>query len=59
MQTQHKLKRDTSPNESQLQAIQTTKCLLLIIAGPGSGKAFTLVERAFYLIAEKNIIQGY
>jgi len=42
-------------NQSQLQAIRTTECLLLIIAGPGSGKTYTLVERAFYLIAEKNI----
>lgn len=55
MQTQHKIERDTFPNAAQLQAIHTTDCPLLIIAGPGSGKTYTLVERAFYLIAEKNI----
>ena len=48
--------RDSSPNKSQLEAIQTTECPLLIIAGPGSGKTYTLVERAFYLIAKKNIL---
>lgn len=55
MQTERKIERDTSPNASQLQAIHATEYPLLIIAGPGSGKTFTLVERAFYLIAEKNI----
>jgi len=43
------------PNSAQIAAIQSTDRPLLIIAGPGSGKTFTLVERAFYLIAEKNI----
>ena len=28
---------------------------MLIIAGPGSGKTFTLVERVIYLVVEKNI----
>lgn len=56
MQTQHKIKRVASPIASQLQAIQSAECPLLIIAGPGSGKTFTLVERAFYLIAEKNVL---
>ncbi len=55
MQAEHKIEQDTSPNASQLQAIQTTECPLLIIAGPGAGKTFTLVDRAFYLIAQKNI----
>jgi len=55
MQAQNNIERAASPNASQRQAIQTTECPLLIIAEPGSGKTFTLVERAFYLIAEKNI----
>jgi len=55
MQAKNKIVRDDSPNQSQLDAIQTTECPLLTIAGPGSGKTFTLVERAFYLIAEKKV----
>lgn len=55
MEIEHEISASASPNRSQLQAIHTTECPLLIIAGPGSGKTFTLIERAFYLIAEKNI----
>ncbi len=43
----------TNANPSQLEAIKTTEGPLLIIAGPGSGKTFTLVERIVYLITEK------
>lgn len=43
------------PNSQQQQAIQTTEGPLLIIAGPGSGKTFTLVERIYFLISEKGI----
>ncbi len=43
----------TQANPKQLEAITTTDGPLLIIAGPGSGKTFTLVERAAYLITEK------
>ena len=42
-------------NSQQLEAITTTECPLLIIAGPGSGKTFTLVERIIYLLTEKDI----
>ncbi|MBD2596032.1 ATP-dependent helicase [Nostoc spongiaeforme FACHB-130] len=42
-------------NPQQLQAIQATEGALLIIAGPGSGKTFTLVERIVYLITQKQI----
>ena len=45
-----------APNLRQQQAIQTTEGPLLIIAGPGSGKTFTLVERIYYLISEKGIL---
>ncbi|MGK7933497.1 MAG: ATP-dependent helicase [Microcystaceae cyanobacterium] len=42
-------------NRDQLQAIQNTDGAMLIIAGPGSGKTFTLVERIVYLITQKNV----
>lgn len=42
-------------NKSQQEAVKYTEGPLLIIAGPGSGKTKTLVARALYLIAEKNI----
>jgi len=42
-------------NKEQLEAIKTTDGPLLIIAGPGSGKTFTLVERVVYLITEKGV----
>ena len=42
-------------NDAQLQAITHTEGPLLIIAGPGSGKTFTLVERIVYLITEKSV----
>lgn len=41
--------------ESQKEAITTTEGPVLIIAGPGTGKTFTLVERTIYLIAEKGV----
>lgn len=42
-------------NEQQKNAISTTEGPLLIIAGPGTGKTFTLVKRVVYLITEKNV----
>jgi DNA helicase II / ATP-dependent DNA helicase PcrA len=42
-------------NPQQQQAIATTEGPLLIIAGPGSGKTFTLVERIVYLITNKDV----
>jgi DNA helicase-2/ATP-dependent DNA helicase PcrA len=45
----------SSANPDQLRAIQATDGPLLIIAGPGSGKTFTLVERVVYLIQEKGV----
>lgn len=42
-------------NDQQKEAIQTTEGPLLIIAGPGTGKTYTLVQRIVYLIKEKNL----
>ncbi|NLZ72885.1 MAG: ATP-dependent helicase, partial [Bacteroidales bacterium] len=42
-------------NENQKKAIQTTEGPVLIIAGPGTGKTFTLVKRAVYLITQKKV----
>lgn len=42
-------------NPQQKEAIQATEGPVLIIAGPGSGKTFTLVERIVYLITQKGI----
>lgn len=42
-------------NPQQLEAILTSEGPVLIIAGPGSGKTFTLVERIVYLITQKGV----
>lgn len=42
-------------NENQEETIKTIDGPLLIIAGPGTGKTFTLVKRAVYLIVEKKV----
>ena len=45
----------SGPNPQQQEAIHTTEGPLLIIAGPGSGKTFTLVERIYHLISQKRV----
>jgi DNA helicase-2/ATP-dependent DNA helicase PcrA len=42
-------------NQEQLKAINHTQGPLLIIAGPGSGKTFTLVERIINLIQNHSV----
>lgn len=42
-------------NQAQRRAIETTDGPVLITAGPGTGKTFTLVQRAIYLIEECSV----
>lgn len=42
-------------NTNQRIAAETTEGPVLIIAGPGTGKTFTLVKRIAYLVATKNV----
>lgn len=42
-------------NEGQRQAISAANGPVLITAGPGTGKTYTLVQRAIYLIEECRI----
>ena len=42
-------------NTEQQEAIKSTDGPVLITAGPGTGKTFTLVQRALYLIMKKGI----
>lgn len=43
-------------NEAQREAISTTNGPVLITAGPGTRKTFTLVQRAIYIIQENEIL---
>lgn len=45
----------STANAQQQEAITTTEGPLLIIAGPGSGKTFTLVERIVFLLTKKQV----
>ncbi len=42
-------------NLKQKEAIETTEGPVLISAGPGTGKTYTLVNRVLYLIQVKNV----
>jgi DNA helicase-2/ATP-dependent DNA helicase PcrA len=44
-----------SADSNQIKAIEATDGPLLIIAGPGSGKTFTIVERIVYLITVNKV----
>ena len=42
-------------NEKQLEAVETVDGPVVIIAGPGTGKTKTLVERAVNILVNKEI----
>ena len=42
-------------NNAQKEAILTTEGPVLIIAGPGTGKTYTLVKRLAYMVIEKSV----
>ena len=42
-------------NEAQTQAIQHTDGPCLVLAGPGSGKTLTIVNRVKYLIEKQKV----
>lgn len=42
-------------NEAQVQAIQHTDGPCLVLAGPGSGKTLTIVNRVKYLIEKQKV----
>ena len=44
-----------TPTPQQQGVIEHTEGPLLVIAGPGAGKTFTLVERIVYLVADKGV----
>ena len=44
-----------TPTSAQREAITNIEGPLLVIAGPGSGKTFTLVERVVHLVREKEL----
>lgn len=49
------MQKKSSPNSQQQRVIKQTEGPILVIAGPGSGKTFTLVERILHIIKNKNI----
>lgn len=53
METADPSRLATRANPAQRCAIETTEGPLLIVAGPGSGKTFTLVERVVHLIRDE------
>ncbi|WP_018079573.1 ATP-dependent helicase [Thiobacillus denitrificans] len=54
--TSFDLLAQSKANPQQVEAILATDGPVLIIAGPGSGKTFTLVERIVYLITQKGVV---
>ncbi|GAF84166.1 unnamed protein product, partial [marine sediment metagenome] len=54
--TEKKHQQSEGLNEAQKQAIESPFGPLLVIAGPGTGKTRTLVERIIWLINEKSVL---
>ena len=43
-------------NERQLEAVKQIDGPLLILAGPGSGKTKTIIERTAYILNQKGVL---
>ncbi len=50
------LEWDDSPNDEQKQAIEALDGPILVQAGPGTGKTFTLTQRIVHLLREKKVL---
>ena len=50
-----KLEIIKTPDTEQLKAVQELEGPVIVLAGPGTGKTYTLIERIIFLINEKNI----
>ncbi|MBS7007316.1 UvrD-helicase domain-containing protein [Anaerostipes sp.] len=50
-----KKQKDTGDNEEQREAVVTEHKAVAVIAGPGTGKTKTLVDKIAYLVNERNI----
>ncbi|MCR5260470.1 MAG: ATP-dependent helicase [Candidatus Gastranaerophilales bacterium] len=50
-----KTKSAQGPNEEQKKCIETNESKFLVIAGPGTGKTYTVSQRIKYLIEQKKI----
>ncbi len=51
-------KRAQDPNPEQISAIQSTKQRILVSAGPGTGKTFTLVSRITALLKKNSVLSN-
>ncbi len=53
-EAEEKVKHIT-PNEKQSEAIRKTEGPIMVLAGPGTGKTFTIIQRIKYMLDEKAI----
>ena len=48
-------KSNIIPNEKQMECIKTLDGTVMVLAGPGTGKTFTIIQRIKYMIEEKKV----